>query len=191
MAIMVKAEMSNRHVHLSKEDIRALFGEDSALSVHRMLGKEEFAANECVSIEGASGLKLEGLRVLGPAREKTQVELLRGDCRRLGIDAPVTESVSDGSAAAVKIIGPAGTVTQNAAIIAKRHVHIPVSRGEELGISNGDLVELVVPGERGLVFRNVVARLHKGVMEVIHLDIEEANAAGISNGDLLELIKPN
>lgn len=188
MTIMIKVNLSNRHVHLCQEDIFTLFGKDTALTVHKMLGKEEFAAAENVTVKGPHG-QMEGIRVLGPARKETQVEMLLGDCRKLGIHAPITESVSMGGAAEITIIGPKGTVIKPAAIVAKRHVHIPFSRAEELGIQNGDMLEVTAPGNRGLVFRNVVARLHGGVMEVIHLDLEEGNAAGLVNGDMLEVAK--
>lgn len=189
MTIEIKAETSNRHVHLTEEDFKLLFGENAELTVKRMLGKAEFASNETVTVEGPRG-SMEGVRILGPYRKATQVELLACDCRKLGIDAPVTESVADGNGAPVKIIGPVGTVEkQQAAIIAHRHVHLneQVGRGE-LGLEEGQLVKIRVPGKRGLIFENVLVRMHKGPLCVVHLDVEEGNAAGLKSGQPVELI---
>ena len=188
MVIEIKAETSNRHVHLCEEDFKVLFGENAELTVKKMLGKAEFAANETVTVEG-SKRSMSGVRILGPYRKATQVELLASDCRQIGVDAPVTESVADGNAAMIKIIGPAGTVEKNAAIIAHRHVHLNEQVGrEQMGLDEGQMVKVRVPGERGLVFENVLVRLHKGPLCVVHLDAEEGNAAGLVSGQNVELI---
>ena len=188
MGIEMKVELSNRHVHLDAADLSALFGPGYELTVKRMLGREEFAANETVTVIGGRG-ELEGVRVLGPCRRVTQVELLAGDCRKLGIDAPVLESVSRGEAAKVTLKGPFGTIEkEHAAIIAHRHVHLNEQVAAEIGIADGQVVKLRVPGVRGLVFENVLARLHKGPRCMAHIDIEEGNAAGCQTGDIAEIM---
>lgn len=189
MVIEMKAETSNRHVHLSEADFKVLFGDDAELTVKKMLGKAEFAANETLTVEGSRS-SMSGIRILGPYRRETQVELLAGDCRQLGVDAPVTESVADGNGAQVKLIGPAGTLVKpHAAIIAHRHVHLNEQVGrEQLGLEEGQLVKIRVSGGRGLVFENVLVRMHKGPLCVVHLDAEEGNAAGLKSGDTVELI---
>ena len=188
MGIEMKVELSNRHVDLDEADLSALFGPGYELTVKRMLGREEFAANETVTVIGDRG-ELDGVRVLGPCRRVTQVELLAGDCRRLGINAPVLESVSKGEAAAVTLRGPCGTVKkENAAIIAHRHVHLNEQVAAEMGITDGQVVRLRVRGVRGLVFENVLARLHKGPRCMAHIDTEEGNAAGCNTGDIAEIL---
>lgn len=188
MVIEIKADTSNRHIHLAEEDFKTLFGDGAELTVKRMLGREEFAANETLTVEGSRGT-MSGLRILGPYRKATQVELLAGDCRHLGIDAPVIESVADGGAAPIKLIGLAGTIERNAAMIAHRHVHLNEQVAhEQLGLSEGELVKVRVPGKRGLIFENVLVRLHKGPLCVVHLDAEEGNAAGLVSGQTVELI---
>lgn len=188
MIFEIKAETSNRHVHLSEEDFKELFGKSAGLTVKKMLGREEFAANETITLEGVRGT-MGGVRILGPYRKKTQVELLAGDCRHLGVDAPITESAADGNAAPIKLIGPAGAIERNSAIIAHRHVHLNEQIAhEQLGLNEGELVKVRVPGNRALVFENVLVRLHKGPLCVVHLDAEEGNAAGLVSGQTVEII---
>lgn len=185
MKTEIKVDLSNRHVHLSEEDLRVLFGEGAELTVKRMLGKAEFAANETLAVSGPRG-RLDGVRIIGPCRKTTQAELLAGDCRRLGIDAPVCESAAE-DAAEVTLTGPAGSLTKDAAIIAHRHVHLNAEVGESMGLKEGQLVKVRVGGVRGLVFENVLVRLHKGPLCVVHLDAEEGNAALCASGDTVEL----
>lgn len=186
----IKAETSNHHIHISEEDFKVLFGEDAQLTVRKMLGKEEFASNEFLTIEGERG-SISGIRILGPYRKQTQVELLSADCRCLGIAAPVAESVSSGTAGAIKMIGPCGTlIKEHAAIIAHRHVHLNEDVGRrQMGLEEGQMVKVRISGDRGLVFDNVIVRMHKGPLCVVHLDAEEGNAAGLRSGDTVDLIK--
>ena len=183
----MKVELSNRHIHLCEDDFKLLFGENGQLTVKRALGKTEFAANETLTVQGSKG-SMSGVRILGPCRSHTQVELLAGDCRQLGIDAPVLESVNKGTGGVVTLVGPQGSITRDAAIVAHRHVHANEQVGEDLGLENGAFVKIKVPGVRGLVFENTIIRFHKGPLNVIHLDVEEGNAAGLKNGDIVEII---
>jgi len=189
MGIEIQVDLSNRHVHLSEEDFKILFGEDAEFTIKKKLGKAEFAANETVSIVG-SRATLDGVRIIGPCRRETQVELLAGDCRQLGITAPVLESVSLGEAGAVTLRGPAGTLKkEHAAIVAHRHIHLNETVGrDQLGLVPGQVVKLKVPGIRGLVFDQVLVRMHAGPVCVAHLDVEEGNAAGCRSGDMLEIV---
>lgn len=189
MTTDIKVDLSNRHVHLTQEDLQVLFGENAELTCKKMLGKQEFAANETVTVIGTSG-EIKDVRVLGPCRSYTQVELLCGDCRKIGIDAPVIESVKAGEAGLVTIAGPAGNLERiKAAIIAHRHVHVNEEIGKKkLGLTDGQILKVKTGGVRGLVFDNVLVRLHKGPLCVVHLDLEEGNAAGLKNGDTVEII---
>ena len=188
-SIQVMAMISNRHCHLTQEDFETLFGKDGQLTVKKMMGKTEFAANECVSIVGARG-RMDGIRILSPLRRYTQVELFRGDCRQLGIKAPIVDSGNLDDAGEIEIIGPKGSIKKKAAIIALRHVHLTPAKAEELQLKDKDWVSVKVGGERGLTFDNVLVRVQPGdFTPVIHFDVEEGNAACVNNGDMLEVIK--
>lgn len=187
----IKVELSNHHVHLLPETIALLFGEGYELHVRRDLGGGEFVAEETVDVEGPKG-KLEKVRIIGPHRKFDQVELLAGDARRLGVEAPVVESGHLENACPLTLIGPHGSVVRSCGIIAARHVHLTVARAKALGINEGDLLSIRSSGPRATTYHNVLARLHNlSDVCVIHLDFDEGNAAGLKNGDVLELMKEN
>ena len=185
----VPAAGSNRHIHVSEQDLQTLFGKGYALTPERPLSQPgQFAAKETVSIAGAKG-RIDQVRVLGPARGKTQVEIFVADAFKLGI-APVIRISGDieGTPGAT-IIGPAGTLElTHGVIVAKRHVHISTEQAAWLGLQNGDLVSIRKDGVRALVFEQVPVRCGAGHDLELHLDLEEANAGGIKNGELLEII---
>jgi putative phosphotransacetylase len=187
MSINMPVMLSNRHAHLSREALDILFGKDYELTCRRNLGGGEFASNETIVCKGPKG-QLEGVRILGPLRKHTQVEVLRGDCFALGIDVPVRDSGDLADAAKLTIIGPAGCLElEHVAIIAQRHAHINSATAKRLGISNLQNLKIVTEGVRSIVFNNVVAKVADNALDVIHLDIEEGNAAGLNNGDMVEL----
>jgi len=183
--------VSNRHIHLSQEHLEMLFGKGYELTVLKvLLQPTQFAAKETVDVSGPRG-SFESVRIVGPVRKATQVELTVSDARKLGIKAPLRLSGNlEGSAPAV-LKGPKGTVElKEGCIVAKRHVHMPLKDAEELGIMTGTPVLLRTFGERSVIFENVIARADKITTELeCHLDIEEANAALIQNGDKAEIIK--
>ncbi len=186
----VRVEISARHVHLSQADLEKLFGIGYQLKKIKDLSQEgEFAAEETITLVGPKR-KLENLRVVGPARQATQVELAYTDAFSLGIDAPLRLSGDLEGSAGAKLIGPAGEVElKEGVIVAKRHLHINPSEAAELGIKNNDVVKVAVGGERGLVFDNVVVRIKPTFHASVHLDTDEANAAGLGKvcgfGELL------
>ena len=185
----VPAAASNRHIHVSQQDLEALFGRGYALSPERALSQPgQFAAKETVSIVGPKG-RIDQVRVLGPARGKTQVEILLADAFKLGI-SPVVRISGDieGTPGAV-IIGPAGSVEISfGVIVAMRHVHISPEQAVWLGLQNGDRVSIRKDGARALVLENVPVRCGEGHDLELHLDLEEANAGGIKGGELLEIV---
>lgn len=185
----VPAAASNRHIHLSQADLEALFGKGYALKPERALSQPgQFAAAETVSIAGAKG-KIDQVRVLGPARGKTQVEILMTDAFKLGIEPVVRISGDIEGTPGATIIGPAGSVTLNSGVIvAMRHVHISPEQAGWLGLNNGDLVSIKKDGVRALVYDRVPVRCGEGHQLELHLDMEEANAGGIRNGELLEIV---
>ena len=190
MGYKVEVGLSNKHLHLKEEDIEILFGKGHALSPTKALKQPgQFACEEKVDIVGPKGT-LKGIRVLGPARKETQVELAMTDARTLGINAPVRESGKLEGTPGVKLVGPAGEVDlDHGAIVALRHVHLSKDQAVEAGVKDKELVSIKFEGERGLVFDNVLVRSGEGHEREIHLDTDEGNAAGLGNGDLGEIIR--
>lgn len=185
----VPAAGSNRHIHVSAQDLETLFGKGYALKPERALSQPgQFAAAETVSIVGPKG-RIDQVRVLGPARGKTQVEILTADAFKLGISPAVRISGDIEGTPGATVIGPAGSVELSCGVIvAMRHVHISTEQAAWMELRNGDLVSIRKDGVRALVFENVPVRCGEGHNLELHLDLEEANAGGIKNGELLEIV---
>ena len=186
----VPAAASARHIHLSQADVAALFGEGYKLRQFRPLTQPgQFAAEEKVDIVGPRGT-ISGVRVLGPARKETQVEISITDAIRLGIKPVVRMSGDIAFTPGVKLVGPKGSVDlPQGVIVSARHLHMSPEEAAAYGLKDGDVVSLRKPGPREVIFGNVVVRSGKGHSLEVHLDTDEANAAMLSNGDLLEIIK--
>ena len=189
MGYKAEVGLSNKHLHLKNEDIEALFGKGHALTPTKDLKQPgQFACEEKVDIVGPKGT-LKGVRVLGPARPETQVELSMTDARTIGVAAPVRESGKLAGTPGVKLIGPAGEVDlEYGAIVALRHIHLSPAQAAEAGVKDKDIVSIKFDGERGLVFDNVLVRSGDGHESEIHLDTDEGNAAGLKNGALGEIL---
>lgn len=181
--------VSNRHLHLSSADLEALFGAGYQLQKGRdLLQPRQFAAMETVSIAGPKGC-IEKVRVLGPIRERTQVEVSRTDGYRLGLNPPLRESGKLQGSCPVTLIGPLGSVyLQEGLIIAQRHLHMSPADAVCYGVADGDNIQIRIGGERNLVFDRVKVRVSPDYHLEFHLDTDEANAAGISQGDLVNLL---
>jgi len=178
---LINVMLSNRHVHLSKDDVEKLFGEGYELTIKKMLNPTEFAAEETVTIVGPKG-EIEGVRVLGPARKATQVEILQSDCYRLGVNAPVRQSGDlKGSAPVVLTSAKGKADLEEGMIVASRHIHATQDVLDEFGLKDKQLVKVKIEGDRALVFENVLMRFSPAGDAVMHLDTEEGNAAGIKN----------
>jgi putative phosphotransacetylase len=190
MGYKAEVGLSNKHLHLKNEDIEALFGQGHALTPSKDLKQPgQYASEEKVDIVGPKGT-LKGVRVLGPARPETQVELALTDARAIGITAPVRESGKLSGTPGVKLAGPAGEVTiDHGVIIALRHIHLSPAQAVEAGVKDKDVVSIKFEGERGVIFSNVLVRSGDGHDSEIHLDTDEGNAAGLSNGMFGEIIK--
>jgi putative phosphotransacetylase len=189
-SIEVKIGVSNRHVHLAPAHVRALFGADS-LGVERPLTQPgQFAASETVDLVGPRG-RLAKLRVVGPARGETQVELAISDARQIGITAPVAASGSlQGSAGGVTLVGPAGSVVlQRGVIVAARHLHLSPDDARRWGLRDGDKLDIRVgAGARAAVLHDVLVRSGPHHATELHLDTDEASAAGVKTGDRATII---
>jgi putative phosphotransacetylase len=188
MIPQVVVELSNRHIHLSEETRKILFGEKE-LTVKKYLTKDKsmYAAEETVILEGPRN-RISNVRILGPIRKYTQVELLRSDCFALGVKAPLRDSGDLENAAPLKIIGPAGTTEAACGIIARRHLHIAKAIMDEHNLKDKQIVSVRIGGERGLVFDNVLTRISQGDSYVLHIDLEEGNAAGVNGGALADIL---
>ena len=183
-AEMVPVGVSARHVHLSGPDLQALFGPGARLTRRNELYQPwEFAAEETVSLVGPRSRILPDVRVLGPLRDQTQVELSRSDAIFLGVDPPVRMSGDLRGSVPLVLVGPVGGVTlTEGTIIAQRHIHASPDEARRLNLRNGDQISLEIPGERGLVFHRVLVRVEPEYRLELHLDTDEGNASGFQPG---------
>lgn len=183
--------ISNRHIHLTKEHVEVLFGKGYELTKLKELSQPgQFACKEQLTLIGPSMRAIEGVRVLGPERKRSQVEISRTDSFTLKLKPPVRESGDLDGSAPITIIGPKGIVTLNeGCIIANRHIHMSVEEGKRFGVSDGEYVDVEVNGERRSMFYDVQVRVNPNFRLEMHVDTDDANAAGISNGFKAKLIK--
>lgn len=181
---IIPVGISARHVHLTENDVEVLFGKGHRLEPIRQLSQPGmFAAKETVIIVGPTGV-LQNVRVLGPCRSKTQVEISKTDGFMLGIDAPVRDSGDHEGTPGCILVGPNGAVKlENGVIVAMRHIHMPPETADKLGLKNKDLVKVRTSGERKVIFDRVLIRVSPDFLPEMHVDTDEANAAGLRNGD--------
>jgi putative phosphotransacetylase len=187
----VLINLSNRHIHLSVEDLAVLFGADHPLTKTKdLMQPGEFATEESLTLVGPKG-KIEGIRVLGPTRSETQCEILASDIFKLGVKGcPVKESGQLDGSFPMEIVGPKGSLKKaRGLIVAKRHVHFDPESAKKFGVVDKEIVKLHVPGERGATFDEVVCRVKSTYALECHLDFDEGNAVGIGNGSFGEIIK--
>lgn len=174
-------ETSARHIHLTKDDVKVLYGEGASLVVKKMLSQPgQFACdNEKLKLVGPKGELM--VSVLGPERPATQVELSFTDARTLGLkDVPVRESGDVAGTPGIKVVGPAGELLlQEGCMIAKRHIHMTPADAEAFGVQNGDIVSVKVDttGGRSTVYGDTVVRVSPKYALAMHIDTDEANAA--------------
>ena len=178
----VLVETSARHVHLSEEVFKVLFGEDAKLTIKKELSQPgQYACNERINVIGPKKA-LNGVSILGPFRKDTQVELSATDARSIGLDIAIKESGDIKGTSGCKIVGPCGEVELTEGVIAaKRHIHATTKDAAELGVTNGEIVNVEVKTEgRSLVFGDVVVRVSDSYALAMHIDTDEANAAACS-----------
>jgi propanediol utilization protein len=182
--------ISNRHLHLSQADMDVLFGPGYELTKIKDLKQPgQFASKETVTIVGPKGA-LEKVRVLGPIRKATQVELLLGDSFKLGIKPPTRMSGDLAGSPGATLVGPKGTVVlSEGVIVAQRHIHMTAAEAEAYGVTNGQTVSIEFDGPRCGVLGNVAIRAGEGHALECHVDTEEANALAITSDTTFKLIK--
>lgn len=186
--LFVPAAVSGRHVHLCAADIETLFGKGHKLVKMRdLVQPDQYACEEKVTLACQKG-RIENIRVLGPARPQTQVEISLTDCYKVGVKPVVRMSGDLGGTPGGKLIGPAGEGTlQSGVIVSARHLHISAAQAALYGLSDGDVVSVKKGGERETTFGNVLVRAGDAHELELHIDTDEANAAGLLCGELLEL----
>ncbi|MEK7624551.1 MAG: phosphate propanoyltransferase [Patescibacteria group bacterium] len=174
----IKIEISAHHCHLSSKDVEILFGKGYQLKPLKPLSQPgQFAARESIALKTPAG-RLDNIRILGPARETTQVEISRTDARQLNINPPVRLSGSVKKTVGVELIGPKKTIKiKSGVIVAERHIHCNPAVAEKLGLKNNQRISVKTEGVRSLTFNNVVVRIHKDFFLALHIDTDEANAA--------------
>lgn len=186
----VKIEVSARHTHLSKDDLEVLFGEGYQLKSFRKLSQEdEFAAEETVDLKYGDKV-IKGVRIIGPLRDKTQVEISRTDCFFFKLNAPLRLSGDLEDSAGITMIGPKGEIElKEGVIVAKRHLHCSTKEAQENEFKEGDVISVEIGGERSLVFNNVIIRIDDQYSLAVHIDTDEGNSAGIYNIGEGEILK--
>ena len=184
--------VSNRHIHLNKEDLETLFGPGYQLNPLKELSQPgQYACKETLTIIGPSLKSIENVRVLGPLRKESQVEISRTDSFTLKVRPPVRESGSLNGSAPITIVGPKGIVTlKQGCILANRHIHMAPADAARYNVVDGEYVDVETKGDgkRTLLYDVQVRVNDKFVLEM-HLDTDDANACGIGNNSKVKLVK--
>ena len=181
--------VSNRHIHLDRADMDILFGQDSELTFKKELGQPgQYACEETVTLHGPKG-ELGRVRVLGPLRSESQVEVSVTDGFALGVRPPIRESGKIEGTPGVTIIGPKGTIEKDTGTIAAlRHIHLDPETAQRIGVKDKQMVKVEIRGLRGGILHNVLIRVSEQFAPEMHIDVDEANAMGVKNGDRAYII---
>lgn len=186
----VPVGVSARHIHLTREHVEALFGEGYQLTKKKELMGGQYACNETVTVVGLKLRAIENVRVLGPVRKASQLEISATDAMKLGVAAPIRESGNVAGSAPVAVVGPKGVIyLKEGCIIAMRHIHMSPADAAAAGLKDGDIVSVKADNERGTVFQQVKIRVHESFTLEMHIDTDEANASKIKTGDRVTIIK--
>ena len=183
--------VSNRHIHLTKADLETLYGAGYELTPLKDLSQPgQYACKETLTIVGPSLRPIENVRVLGPLRNKSQVEISMTDSYVLKVKPPVRESGNIAGSAPITIIGPKGVVTlKEGCIIANRHIHMSPADAAKFNVKDGDTLTIDVEGKRRTRWFDVQVRVNDAFCLEMHVDTDDANAAGIGNGFRVKVAK--
>ncbi len=183
--------VSNRHVHLDHADFETLFGTGAVPRKYRATRQPGWwAAHETVDLEGPKGL-ISRVRLVGPHRPKTQVEISRSDALALGVKPPVRGSGAAAGSPGIRIIGPKAAIEiRQGVIVARRHLHVHPLEAQAMGIKDGEVVRIRAGrgGIRELVFEQVLVRVSDQFSLEFHVDTDEANAAWLRTGDQVNIV---
>lgn len=191
-AVDLVVNVSARHIHLSDSHVETLFGPGHTLTPMKWLHQDGFfAAEETLMVVGPRKRMLPNVRVLGPTRPDSQVELAYTDAVQLGLDIPVRHSGDIAGTPGCVLVGPQGAVNLSEGVIrAARHVHMNISDLDRFGVTNGEMMKLrITTDDCSMVFEDVKVRASEGIKLEVHIDTDEGNACNISNASKLELLK--
>ena len=185
----VPVGISVRHVHLTRSDIDRLFGYGWQLTPKKALSQPgQFACEECVDVIGPKGT-LSKVRVLGPERSHTQIELAQTDCRNIGVKAPLRGSGDVAGTPGITLRGPKGEISvPEGVIIAERHIHMTPSDAARFGVKDGDRVRVRIDGEKPGIMGGVVIRVSDRYVLDMHVDTDDGNAFLLSQGQQLTFL---
>ena len=187
--VKVPVGISARHIHLTQEHVEKLFGPGYQLTKMKELMGGQYACNEQCTIVGLKLRAIENVRVLGPVRSGSQVEISATDARILGVKAPTRQSGDTAGSAPIALVGPKGAVyLDEGCIVAARHIHMSVPDANEAGLKDGAFVSVRMGNERGAVLENVKVRVDESFTTEMHIDTDEANACQIKQGELAAII---
>lgn len=185
----VPVGVSARHIHLTQEDVEKLFGAGYQLTKKKDLMGGQFAANEQCTIVGLKLRAIENVRILGPVRKKSQVEISATDARTLGVNAPLRQSGDTAGSAPIALVGPKGVVYLNeGCIVAARHIHMTPAEAAAASLHDGDYVSVKMGNERGAVLDHVKIRVDESFSLEMHIDTDEANACQVRQGDCATIV---
>ncbi len=187
--VSVPVGISNRHIHISEPDLKQLFGDNYKLTKFKDLEQPgQFASNELVTLKGPRGL-LERVRILGPVRAETQIELSLSDGFKLGVETPIRESGKIDTTPGIELIGPHGSVVKTKGVIAAlRHIHMPKTLADQHNFKDKQFVDVEVNGLRKATLGQVLLRVSDQYKLEMHLDMDEANAVCLKNGACVTIL---
>lgn len=186
----INVGVSNRHVHLTEDIFRKLFGEDAVLDVAKeLIQPGQYASSLTVTLKTEKST-IDKVRVLGPIRTYNQIEISKTDSYKLGLNPPVRNSGDLEGSAPITLVGPCGEVDlESGCIIAARHLHASIDDGIQYDLKTGDIVKVKIGGVKGGILDNVHVRSGEGHLWECHIDTDDANGNFINNGDEVEVIK--
>ena len=190
--LTIPVGISNRHIHLSREDLDTLFGKGYELTPMKDLSQPgQYACKEVCTIIGPSMRSIENVRILGPIRKQSQVEISVTDSFVLKVKPPVRESGSLAGSAPVTIVGPKGIVSlKEGCIIANRHIHMSPADGARFGVKDGDYIDVdAMDGTKRTRWFDVQVRVSDKFCLEMHVDTDDANAVGYKNGSTVTMVK--
>jgi putative phosphotransacetylase len=181
---VIPVGVSARHVHLTREHVELLFGKGYELTKKKELMGGQFAAQEMVTLVGLKLRAIENVRILGPVRKASQVEISATDAVKLGVSAPLRDSGQIAGSAPIALVGPKGALyLQEGCIVAARHIHMSPADAAEAGVKDQDFVSVKAGNARGTILEKVKIRVDESFTLEMHIDTDEANACQLRTGD--------